>query len=227
MHRPCASTAPVRDRGDPTLDPTPTDVDRAWGRSISLSFAATAASTHTKGLLDHSVTYAPHAASRVASEPAENKVQIDRPWAVETSTETAWTYPGDAFELDEKLTVAGCVDPDRAQTERELTFDLGPEHRRFGAVGLCEVVGQLVVGAREEALSEPSEGLGKLPDQLPRRCSVAGHTPAGVRDADADVAHLVPHRQPLRLAQARKGADAVELAGDKRLVGAPDRPFCE
>src|SRR5881628_215168 len=48
---------------------------------------------------------------------------------------------------------------------------------------------------------------------------------ARVGDTDADVAHLVPYREPLRLAQAGKRADAIELRGDEVLVRTPDRAF--
>ena len=95
------------------------------------------------------------------------------------------------------------------------------------SVGLDEVVGQLWGGVLEQVLAEGVEAVDELGDQRAYGLAISGEAPAGVGDADADVAHLVAHREPLRLAQPREATDAIELRRDKGLVGAADRALRE
>jgi hypothetical protein len=77
------------------------------------------------------------------------------------------------------------------------------------SVGLGEVVGQLWGGVLEQVLAERVEAVDELGDQSAHGLAVAGEAAAGVGDADADVAHLVAHREPLGLAQPWEGTDAI------------------
>ena len=72
-------------------------------------------------------------------------------------------------------------------------------------------------------LAESVEAVDELGDQRTRLVEPSrGDAAAGVGDADADVAHLVAHGEPLGLAQPREGTDAIELRRDEGLVGASD-----
>ena len=102
---------------------------------------------------------------------------------------------------------------------------LGPKRRRLDAVGAGEVVEQAGGRVLKQAVPERLEALDDLSDQRPGPCAVAGQPSARVGDTDADVAHLVPHREPLRLAQAGERADPIELRRDEVLVCTPDRSF--
>src|SRR5215208_5857180 len=97
----------------------------------------------------------------------------------------------------------------------QLATDLGPEGRRRRAVGAGEAVDDVCAGVLEEGVSEALETLGNPGDHGPGRGAVAGQPLPRVGDADADVAHLVTDREPLRLAQARERPDTVELLGDE------------
>jgi hypothetical protein len=88
---------------------------------------------------------------------------------------------------------------------------LGPQRRWLRAVGADEVVEQARGRVFEQAVPERLEVLDDFFDQRCRAGAVMGQPSARVGDADADVAHLVSHGEPLRLAQARKRADAIEL----------------
>jgi hypothetical protein len=85
------------------------------------------------------------------------------------------------------------------------------------------VLDQVWGRALEQVLPQRLESVDDLFDQSADPCPVAAEPPARVGDADPDVAHLVPHRQPLRLAQAGGAADSVELRRHEVLVRAPDR----
>src|SRR5438034_1115444 len=122
---------------------------------------------------------------------------------------------------------AGVCEPDGAEAELELALHLGPERGGLCSVGLDEVVGQLWGGVLEEVLAEGVEAVDELGDQRAYGLAVSGEAAAGVGDADADVAHLVAHREPLRLAQPGEGTDAIEQRRDKGLVGAADRALRE
>jgi hypothetical protein len=77
---------------------------------------------------------------------------------------------------------------------------LGPERGGFRSVGPGEVAGQLWGGVLEQVLAECVEAVDDFRDQRADGLAVAGEAAAGIGDADADVAHLVADREPLRLA---------------------------